>query len=96
MSEIVHHDPRHPSGFTPCPDWCQNKGRPEQQYGERHFHIGAKTDISAELGCWVWQAPDGSVGVYVADGDHTPQQARQLAAGLLKAADLAQRIAASR
>jgi len=93
MSEIVHHDPRHPSGFTPCPDWCVEPPHPLE---DEHYHIGAKTDIAAALGCWVWQSPDGSVGVYVADGDHTPQQVRQLAAGLLRAGELAQRIAASR
>lgn len=77
-----------------CPDWCQEKDRGEERYGERHFHVGAKTDITTALGCWVWQDETGQARIYVADGDHTPEQARQLAAGLLRAVALADQIGA--
>ncbi len=75
------------SDAVQCPAWCIGRNDLE---GE-HVHSGAYTDVTSSIGCWVWQ--DGEkVGIYVADGNMTSAEARQLAAGLLKAADLAKRI----
>ncbi len=82
----------HVDAVTACPTWCTEVTHRLDRRGESCSHTGAGLDLGTDLGCWVWKPEDGPALVYVADGDATPQQARQLAAGLLKAADLAQRI----
>lgn len=70
-----------------CPAWCIGRNDIE---GE-HVHSGAYTDVTVSVGCWVWQDAE-RVGIYVADGDLTPEQGRQLAAGLLAAVALADQL----
>jgi len=83
---------------SPCPEWCDEPAHLPERVGLDH--VGASASVSGALSpphCLKTAATfvyldDGRGLVYVAEGDYTPQQARQLAAGLLKAADLAQRI----
>ncbi len=87
MSAQPHFD-----AITACPTWCTEVMHRLDRRGESCSHIGAKLDITPAVGCWTWKPEDGAALVYVADGDVTPAQARQLAAGLLKAANLAEQI----
>lgn len=78
------------SDAAQCPSWCI--GPRNDLLEDEHIHSGAYADVTPSIGCWVWQ--DGEeVGIYVADGNMTPVEARQLIAGLQRAADLAERIA---
>lgn len=78
----------------PCPDWCLDPWRSEEQYGEAHAHILAKHDITPSLGFTVWQAGE-HWQVYVADGTYTLDQADQLAKGLRAALELARSVTAN-
>jgi len=77
---------------TACPDWCEEPRALAEDIGEEHLHTGAQTEITAALGCYVWQARDGEARIYVADGNLTREQGRQLAAGLLAAVALADQL----
>ncbi len=90
---MIHGTDSYPAlPLTPCPSWCAEVTHRLEREGEPYSHTGAELDLAPGLGCSVHQPEDGPAVVYVADGDHTPAQARRLAAGLLKAADLAERI----
>ncbi len=70
-----------------CPAWCIGRNDTEDE----HVHSGAYTDVTASIGCWVWQDAE-KLGIYVADGNMTPGEARHLIAGLQRAVTLAEQV----
>lgn len=77
--------------ITPCPAWCTAPAHATEHRGRNYEHQGAETHITDALGCYLWLGGDNNeLRIYVSDGDHTLEQARQLAAGILRAVEVAE------
>jgi len=85
---------------TPCPDWCDEETHLPERHGTDH--VGASANVlstfstpdnprTAQTYAYV---EDGRGMVYAGDEDLTPAQAREYAAAVVRAAELAERIGA--
>ncbi len=81
---------------TPCPPWCDNVDHHE---GQGVDHVGASATVAGTVGegraaqTYAYREGDAA-WVYVSDLDLTPVQAREYAAAVVRAAELAERIGA--
>ncbi len=85
---------------TPCPDWCDEETHLPGRRGVDHVGASAKVlstfgrpddPRAAQTYAYV---EDGRGIVYAGDQDLTPAQAREYAAAVVRAAELAERIGA--
>ncbi len=85
---------------TPCPDWCDGETHLPERHGT--VHVGASAMVlstfstpdnprTAQTYAYV---EDGRGMVYAGDQDLIPAQAREYAAAVVRAAELAERIGA--
>lgn len=98
---MIHGTDAHPAlPLTPCPSWCDEETHLPERQGTNH--VGASGSVESDWGppgsrlAQTYASPDdeGVWTVYAGDQDLTPAQAREYAAAVVRAAELAERIGA--
>ncbi len=86
---------------TACPGWCDEEDHLPERRGIDH--VGASAEVMSGFGrpgnpkaaqTFAYVEDSGRAMVYAGDEDLTPAQAREYAAAVVRAAELAERIGA--